>query len=288
VSPAFVASDFDVSTYTVVTSIADVTSAPTSEPTRAPTKTGFVIVEEEVETEAVVAAISFPLTLEEANNKVMQTAMTDGVAASLGLASNAVTISKINGDAVVPVVPRTRILASASGIGIEFNIVSASAGAGAVAKLSEDVQSAASGGALVANVQKKASDAGVLVASLKAMPRAVAVAARTEPVTITVTKQVAAAAAATAGGAAARSSAPTPSDSRSNSSRSPSAAAAETGTPSGLAGGAIAGIAAGAVALVSILAFLVHAHTKKATKPVPEGPVKHGKAEGALGGPNKY
>jgi hypothetical protein len=141
--------------------------------------------EEEMETKAVVTAISFPVTLEEANNKVMQTAMTTGIATSLGLASTDVAIAKINGNTVAF---RTRRLAT--GIDIEFNIVSKSADAGTVAKLSADVKAAASDGALVANIQKKASDAGVLVASLEAMPRTVVVTTSTVPVTITVTKQV--------------------------------------------------------------------------------------------------
>jgi hypothetical protein len=186
VKPAFVASNFDVTTYTVVTSITDATLAPTSAPTPAPTKAGFKIVEEKVETKAVVIAISFPLTLEEANNNVMQTAMATGIANSLGLPSDTVTITKING---VAVSSGSRHLASGSGIAIEFNIVPTSADAGAVAKLSADVKTAAGEGAVVANIQKEANDAGVLVASLKAMPRALVVTTSTVPATITVTKQ---------------------------------------------------------------------------------------------------
>jgi hypothetical protein len=275
VRPAFVASEFDATTYTVVASIADATPSPTPAPTKAPTKAGFVAVAEKVETEAVVTAISFPLTLEEASNKVMQAAMTSGVAASLGLAPTDVTIAKIGGDAVASEPRSRRLVAAAAGIDIEFNIVSSSADAGAVAKLSADVRAAASGGALVANIQKKASDAGVLVASLKAMPRAVVVTTSTVPVTVTVTKQVAAAAY------------------KAGSTPSPSPSDKTAVKKSGLGDGVIAGIAVGVVAFASVVAFVVHAHTKKPTKsvhargkapPKPEGPVALGKTEGALGG----
>ena len=62
--PAYVASDFDVATKTVVASLDDVTPAPTLTPTPSPTKTGFTNVEEKVGTEAVVTEMSFRLTLE--------------------------------------------------------------------------------------------------------------------------------------------------------------------------------------------------------------------------------
>jgi hypothetical protein len=259
VRPAFVASDFDVATYAVVASIADATSAPTPAPTPAPTKTGFTTVEEKVETEAVVTAISFPLTLEEASNKVMQTAMTGGIASSLGLAQKDVTIAKINGNAV-----RSRSRRLAGGIDIEFNIVSTAVGAGAVAKLSDDVKAAASDGALVANIQKKANAAGVLVASLKSMPRVVVVTTSTVPVTITVTKQVA------------TTPSPTPGDNSLSS----------VVKKSGLTDGEIAGIVVGVVAFVSILAVAFRLYVK--TQPKPEGPVKQGNAESALAGAQVY
>jgi hypothetical protein len=281
-------------TLQVFSSIDDATLAPTSAPTPAPTRAGFQTVEEEVERPAVVTAITFPLTLEEANNKVMQTAITEGTAASLGVAPDAVTITTVNGKAISS---GSRYLQRGSGVDFEFKIVSSSADAGAVAKLTVDAKAAASEGAIVANIQKKASDAGVLVASLKAMPRAVVVTTSTVFVTIKATKQV-----------AVDKSKPTDDDDDDDDDDAGTGGgtsggggggggggAATDNATSGLTNGAIVGIAVGAVAFIAAVGFVLHTLTKKPSSPVvappalpptppaAAAPVGLGKTEDALG-----
>ena len=104
--------------------------------------------------------LPFTLLLHQLLVWVTQAAMTGGVAMSLGLALNAVTLTKINGDAASS---SSRQLANGRKVDIGFRIVSASADTAVVAKLNDDVKTVASDGAVVANIQKKANDAGGLV-----------------------------------------------------------------------------------------------------------------------------
>lgn len=103
--------------------------------------------------------MGFPIAAAEAQNPVMQDALTTGVANSLGLEPESVTIISVGGVAV----SRRRL----ANIGIEFQILSNSNVGSAVAQLQEGLETAATEGAVVANVQKAASDKGVFVQALK-------------------------------------------------------------------------------------------------------------------------
>jgi len=173
--PTFDADAFKLTSFKVVASIASVTLAPTTAPTPSPTFAGFIVEEVSKEVQTVSSEVSFPLSEAEAKNPVMQLALTTGVAVSLGLDPEAtvkigdktvrlVEIAKIGGKAV-----RRRLQSSTA---IDFSIVAPDAtdDAGG-ASLAADLKAAASEGSMVANIQKAASDAGVLVAALRNMPR---------------------------------------------------------------------------------------------------------------------
>merc|ERR1712028_16796 len=93
--------------FKVVTKIADKTRPPTNAPTKGPTNKGYKIVKRKQKRKAAKAKLAFPLTAAEANNPVMQEALTTGVANSLGKDPADVKITSIEG---VPT-PRRRRLA---------------------------------------------------------------------------------------------------------------------------------------------------------------------------------
>merc|ERR1711865_788469 len=99
---------------------------------------------------------------EEAKNPVMQDALTAGVAKSLGKDPADVKIISIDGVAV----SRRRLGDSE----IEFEIISSSNDAADADQLTADLEAAATGGSIVANVQEAANDKGVLVQALQDMP----------------------------------------------------------------------------------------------------------------------
>jgi hypothetical protein len=161
--PEFTAADFDVSATAVVADISAVEAAVTAAPTFSPTYAGYETVAVVKEVATVKATVGFPLTQAEATNPVMKLAIESGVASSLGLPADLVKIISAGG---VPIASRRL-----ADLDIEFEIQSpAGADETQAEKLKENLGTVATSGALVANVQKSAADAGVLVAALKDMP----------------------------------------------------------------------------------------------------------------------
>merc|ERR1711865_678501 len=119
----------------------------------------YVIVE--VEKEAVNVPFTFKMTEDEATDPDMQAALTGGIAKSLGLDSDAVTITHIGGKAV----DTFRRLATGD-LEITFQIVSDQADTTA---LEANIKEAAEEGSIVAAIQEEASAKGVLTQALKDM-----------------------------------------------------------------------------------------------------------------------
>jgi hypothetical protein len=158
--PDFNEDDFDIASEVPVVDITDVTLLPTPAPTAAPTHAGYVSVAVVKEVKTIKATVGFPLTQAEATNPVMRLAIETGVAASLGLDADLVTIISAGG-----VVVRRRLVAD---LAIEFEIQSpAGENAEQANVLSENLKTAATTGALVTHVQAQAAKAGVLVAALQ-------------------------------------------------------------------------------------------------------------------------
>merc|ERR1711865_761775 len=120
----------------------------------------YVIVE--VEKEAVNVPFTFKMTEAEATDPDMQAALTGGIAKSLGLDSDAVTITHIGGKAV----DTFRRLATGD-LEITFQIVSDQADTTA---LEANIKEAAEEGSIVAAIQEEASAKGVLTQALLDMP----------------------------------------------------------------------------------------------------------------------
>merc|ERR1712028_246303 len=116
----------------------------------------YVIVE--VEKEAVNVPFTFKMTEAEATDPDMQAALTGGIAKSLGLDSDAVTITHIGGKAV----DTFRRLATGD-LEITFQIVSDQADTTA---LEANIKEAAQEGSIVAAIQEEASAKGVLTQAL--------------------------------------------------------------------------------------------------------------------------
>merc|ERR1712028_195468 len=129
--------------FKVVTKIADKTCPPTMAPTKAPTHKGYKIVKRKQKRKAAKATLAFPITAAEAKNPVMQEALTTGVANSLGK--------------------------DPADVKIEFEVVSNSDDADAADQLKTDLETAATEGSIVANVQEAANEKGVLVQALQDM-----------------------------------------------------------------------------------------------------------------------
>merc|ERR1712028_237494 len=108
------------------------------------------------------ATLAFPITAAEAKNPVMQEALTTGVANSLGKDPADVKITSIDGVAIT----RRRRLTD---VKIEFEVVSNSDDADAADQLKTDLETAATEGSIVANVQEAANEKGVLVQALQDM-----------------------------------------------------------------------------------------------------------------------
>jgi hypothetical protein len=168
--PVFDADDAAFSIIASTPAVADISAveaAVMAAPTSSPTYAGYVSVAVVKEVKTVKATVGFPLTQAEATNPVMKLAIETGVASSLGLPADLVTIISAGGEEV-----RRRLVAD---LDIEFEIQSpAGADATQADKLKDNLGTVATSGALVANVQKSAADAGVLVAALKEMPRELA------------------------------------------------------------------------------------------------------------------
>lgn len=180
--PVFVEADFDVSTFVVVSAdeFDKQTLAPTPMPTPMPTEEGYTLVEVQTEVQVVEAAITFDLSVAEATNPVMRASLEAGFASSLGLEADAVTVTHVHGVAVSRRLhgivseeeqSESRSTAATNGVDITFAVQAASNDAGEANALKQSVIDAAAEGSIVANVQKAASDNGVLTESLRDMER---------------------------------------------------------------------------------------------------------------------
>jgi hypothetical protein len=163
--PEYVAANFDTDSFAVVTNIASVTASPTDAPTSAPTHAGYEIVETEVEKKVLQVELTFPVSAEEAANPVMQKSLEAGFANAIGLDPSSVRVSSVGGVTV-----RRRLVDTA----IEFEITSNSDDPAQADTLKTNVETAVTSGSVVANVQKEASDNGVLTEDLKTMERELA------------------------------------------------------------------------------------------------------------------
>lgn len=128
------------------------------------------MVKQTVKRQAVTASMSFPISAKDAQKPVMQEVLTTALENSLGMAPKSVTIISIDGVKLRRLTFGDRRLADKASI--EFQIISNSNDASAVNQLKKDLEEAATEGSIVANVQKVASDKGVLIPALRNMPRA--------------------------------------------------------------------------------------------------------------------
>merc|ERR1719424_283644 len=122
----------------------------------------FVYVVVEVEKQAVNLPFTFQMTEAEAKSPKMQEALTGGIAKSLGLDLDAVTITHIGGE---PVGGARRLVAG--DLEITFQIVSDQADTTALEK---NIKEAAEEGSIVAAIQEEANSKGVLTQALLDMP----------------------------------------------------------------------------------------------------------------------
>merc|ERR1712028_332117 len=120
----------------------------------------FTYVVVEVEKKAVSVPFTFKMTELEAKDPGMQAALTGGIAKSLGLDSDAVTITHIDGKAV-----GTRRLATGD-LEISFQIISDQE---TTTDLEANIKEAAEEGSIVAAIQEEANAKGVLTQALKDM-----------------------------------------------------------------------------------------------------------------------
>jgi predicted SPOUT superfamily RNA methylase MTH1 len=148
--------------FKVASSISEKTRSPTVAPTKPPTKNGYRNKVVKQKRKAAKAKMKFSITVEEAKNPAMQEALEGGVAKSLGLKAGDVRIISIDG-------VKTSSGRRLTDVDIEFEITAASDDVDAVNQLKKDLETAATEGSIVANVQEAASDKGVLVQSLSDM-----------------------------------------------------------------------------------------------------------------------
>jgi len=161
--PAFDAAAFakDLEGFVIVESTAGVTLPPTKAPTPAPVPKGMYAKTKVVQKKALKAKMKFPFEGEEVENSLaVQGALTDGMAAAVGVEKENVQIGAVDGKKL----GEGRRLADAE---ITFIIIADNAAD--LEALSKDVVAAAKEGSIVANVQKAAAANGVLTAGLKAM-----------------------------------------------------------------------------------------------------------------------
>jgi hypothetical protein len=183
--PTYVESDFDSSTFTVAAvDITSFTPYPTDAPTAAPTAAGYKAVEKAVSKKVVRVELKFAVSAEEAANPVMKAALEEGFANALGLDPTSVRVSSIGGVLVGKPATATgatlrllylrdihhRRLSTDTEIG--FEIISNSDAEAQTDALQQNIDTVVTEGAVVANVQKAASDKGVLTQNLKDQERA--------------------------------------------------------------------------------------------------------------------
>ena len=246
-SPGFNAEVFkqDLAKLETTESITDVTMAPTVAPTPAPTKAGFKVVEKEIATKAVLVSIKFAMAVEDAQNPVMQHSMRSGFAGAVGISVTYVEIVDVTKSAAAA----RRLQGGFDRADVKFKLTSPDPNN--VAQLEKDVKERAAEGAVIAKIIKKAAENKVLTPNLANMDIKVTVQTSVVATTTTTTEVV-------------------------------KLTKAKQGSGSGLTDAEVAGIVIGAVACVALVAFVVHAHTKKLPKS--KGPVVYSKTEGALSG----
>jgi hypothetical protein len=149
--------------------------APTGAPTPHPTASGFAIVEVAVDTQAVVAAIEFDVTPEQAANPVLQLSMREGFASALNPATTQlehVTIVEVGGQAVVGNRHRSRDrnlqqTTTTTTTVVKFEVVSPDPVG--VAGLDSAVKAAAASGDIVASIIRQAEIRSVLTPAMAQM-----------------------------------------------------------------------------------------------------------------------
>lgn len=144
----------------VVINTATATEFPTMAPTPSPTVAGYQAVTKKEQLTAVTAEVTLAVSAEQAKTPAMKKSLETGFANAVGVTPENVRVSSIGGEA------QRRRLASTA---IEFEITSRSAAAAQITKLQENIKTAATSGAVVANVKKAAVDNNVLTKELKEM-----------------------------------------------------------------------------------------------------------------------
>merc|ERR1712086_677460 len=121
----------------------------------APTDTAdFAYMVVEVTKQALDVPIKFPITKEQAKDPTMQKSLTVGLAKSLGLKNEAVTITHVDGEAV-----RRRL----ADLEITFQITIEEA---TTTDLEANIKTAAAEGSIVAAIQEEANTNGILTQEL--------------------------------------------------------------------------------------------------------------------------
>lgn len=147
---------------------------------------GFAQKEVTVEVAVVEVGLKFAVPAASVrSDSVLQLSLCQGLAASVGLDTESVTIIAVDGEAMADI-DRQRQLDASSEADITFHVESKSVQADQVEALKESVVAAANEGSIVAHVQKKAFENGVLTEALMSMPRII----NAEVTTMSVTKTI--------------------------------------------------------------------------------------------------
>ena len=145
------------------------TASPTVAPTPHPTEKGHTAVVEKKEVPALKSKLKFAISVAEGALAVMKQVVEGGVAASLGLKAEAVSVSKVTAAACRLDDGRQLQETCASSM-MALEIQSASGGA-ELTQLKNDLQLAATEGSVVTYVQAAAANKGVLTQCLKDQPK---------------------------------------------------------------------------------------------------------------------
>jgi hypothetical protein len=171
----------------VLGAVGTVTLDPTGAPTAYPTLDGYAIVHVEKVVTVVEAALVFAVSEIEALDPVMQAVLSEGFADAIGLPYDSVRVSAVGSTLIFRRLLGRRLASTE----IKFAIQSASSNTDQVTALRSSITAAATEGSIVANVQKKASSAGVLTANLKSQTRQLAAPTMTQSAkTITVPEAI--------------------------------------------------------------------------------------------------
>jgi hypothetical protein len=166
--PPFDEVDFNIDFLAVNPTWSMATMVPTAAPTAFPTLEGYYMEATDKEVSVVSTTLSFPFSAEEAMHPVVQASLETGMAASLGLSADKVSVSIT---ARRRRLTRSRFLVDSAAF--DFAIESASGDPSEVEKLKNSVRGAASEGSIVAHVQQAAFERGVLTQALKDFERGI-------------------------------------------------------------------------------------------------------------------